>query len=132
MRWYCVEMQMGRDSELGVERGAEVERSIRCASSCLERDRFSMRMAPVVGVNVLVEARRCADEFISGGAEDRGDGEAKGQKAESTLKKGGRFGPTSTIVTTSNTRRLSKYSHFDKIRSILSHCRCCRANTRLF
>ncbi len=23
MRWYCVEMQMGRDSEPGVERGAE-------------------------------------------------------------------------------------------------------------
>lgn len=115
MRWYCVEMQMGQDSEPGVERGAEVERSIRCASSCLERDRFSMRMAPVVGVNVLAEARRCADELISRGAEDRGDREAKGQKAESTLKKGGRFGPTSTIVTKSNTTRLSKYSHFDKI-----------------
>lgn len=39
----------------------------------MERDRFSMRMAPVVRVNVLVEERRCADEFISGGAEDRGD-----------------------------------------------------------
>lgn len=49
-----------------------------------------MRMAPVVGVNVLVEERRCADEFISGGAEDRGDGEQRDKKAESTLKEGGR------------------------------------------
>lgn len=118
MRWHCVEMQMGRDSEQGVERGAEVERSIRCGSPCLVRDRFSMRMAPVVGVNVLVEERRCADEFISGGAEDRGDGEQRDKKAESTLKEGGRVGghrPTSTIVTPSNKTRLTKYSHFDKI-----------------
>lgn len=80
MHWHCVEMQMCRDSERGVARGAEVERSIRCSSPCLERDRFSMGMAPVVRVNVLVEERRCADEFISGGAEDRGDGEQRDKR----------------------------------------------------
>lgn len=54
--------------------GAEVERSIRWGPPWLERDRFSVRMAPVVRVNVLAEEWRCADEFISGRAEERGDG----------------------------------------------------------
>lgn len=43
-----------------------MERSNRCFTVKPERDIFSNRMPPVVGVNVVFEGQRCADELILG------------------------------------------------------------------
>lgn len=58
---------------------------------------LSMRMAPVIRVNVLAKEWRCADEFISEGAEKRGDGR-EGTKVHSRGSGSGCWWPTCDLI----------------------------------